>query len=282
MDLNLKRKLFAEEIRSICGIQSARIVEAFAKVEREKFLGPGPWLVKPPTLGVPYQKTKDANPEHLYLDVLVALDPEKGLNNGLPSWHGRILQAIDPQPGERVAHIGCGVGYYTAILKEIVGSEGEIIAVEIEKALADRAKENLSSYLGVGVHFANGSFFDPGKVDVFYVNAGVTHLQKLWIENLRMGGRLVAPLTPNGEVGQLLRITRLANGYKAEFVGGVFVYDCAGSRDPDEELSLKDAVKKFGWQFSGQLRFDLKNCDESCWLKTKEYWLSTEPIMKQN
>ena len=36
-----------------------------------------------------------------------------------------LIAAAAPQPGEHVVHVGAGVGYYTAILAELVGRYGE-------------------------------------------------------------------------------------------------------------------------------------------------------------
>src|SRR6266849_9812229 len=39
------RQFFAEEIQAVANIQTKALVEAFAKVPREHFLGPGPWQI---------------------------------------------------------------------------------------------------------------------------------------------------------------------------------------------------------------------------------------------
>ncbi len=53
------------------------------------------------------------DPVVLYQDVLVALAPERGVNNGSPSLHALWLDRLAPQAGERVVHIGAGTGYYS-------------------------------------------------------------------------------------------------------------------------------------------------------------------------
>ena len=108
------------------------MVHAFTQVPRERYLGPGPWKIfKFPA----YQTTTDADPKHLYHDVLVAIDPVRFLNNGQPSFLAFLIDALDLQEGEHVVHIGCGTGYYTAILAEIVGSTGRVTAIEIDAEL---------------------------------------------------------------------------------------------------------------------------------------------------
>src|SRR5919198_4874075 len=102
-ELDLARAYYAEELRAVANLQSEAVVKAFAKVPREHFLGPGPWLV-PSASSENYWTTKDANPRHLYHNILVAIDESRRLS-------------------------GCGTGYYTAILAEVVGREGHVLAV---------------------------------------------------------------------------------------------------------------------------------------------------------
>ena len=47
------------------------------------------------------------------------------------SLHARCLNAVSPQTGEAVLHIGCGTGYYTALLAMLVGRDGHVEAREI-------------------------------------------------------------------------------------------------------------------------------------------------------
>ena len=45
MDLDLRRRFFAEELEAVVKLRSAALVDAFAAVPRERFLRPGPWTV---------------------------------------------------------------------------------------------------------------------------------------------------------------------------------------------------------------------------------------------
>jgi protein-L-isoaspartate(D-aspartate) O-methyltransferase len=56
----------------------------------------------------------------------------------------------DLRRGDRVIHVGCGVGYYTAIIAEVVGPSGQVIGLEIDADLAARARENLAQLKSCG------------------------------------------------------------------------------------------------------------------------------------
>jgi len=94
-----------------------RICNAFAVLSREAFLPAGPWRVVRMREGaIVIESTPDASPEHVYIDAPIMLVADKQLTNGQPSAHAKWLAAAAPRLGERVLHIGCGAGYYTAIL----------------------------------------------------------------------------------------------------------------------------------------------------------------------
>ena len=84
-DLPQVRRWFAEELRHVAHVQSAAVVDAFAAVPREGFLGPGPWRVLSLMRGLDYWTTDDADPRRLYHDILVAIDEGRRLNNGQPN-----------------------------------------------------------------------------------------------------------------------------------------------------------------------------------------------------
>ncbi len=117
-------------------MQSTSLIAAFAHVPRERFAGPGPWTLMAEGGSL---VTEDADPRRLYQNVLIALDESKGINNGQPSLWAEFLDQLDLRAGASALHLGCGTGYYTAILAEIVGPGGRVTAVEIDEGMAARA-----------------------------------------------------------------------------------------------------------------------------------------------
>ena len=137
-------------VREQAGLRSQRLADAFARVRREDFLGPGPWqIARGGATRRGYEWTPDADPRHLYELVLVAIDAARGLNNGDPPSLARWFDLLEIGAGDRVAHVGCGVGYYTAILAEVVGAAGRVVGVEIDADLAARAAVE-SGAVGLG------------------------------------------------------------------------------------------------------------------------------------
>src|ERR1700758_1133289 len=186
------RHSYAEELRFTAKLRSRAVVEAFATVPRERFCGPGPWRVLSPMAMAEYWTTQDADPRHLYHDVLIAIDEERRLNNGQPSLWARMYDQLELSRGDHVVHVGAGTGYYSAILAEIVGRAGQATAIEVDPILAARAKENLvAAWPQAAVVAADGFLFQPDRpADALVVNAGVTHFSPAWLDALAENGRL--------------------------------------------------------------------------------------------
>src|SRR5215813_4892478 len=179
------RHWYAEELRFTAKVGSRAVIDAFATVPRELFFGPGPWRILSPMAASDYWTTEDANPRHLYHDVLIAIDEERRLNNGQPSLWARMYDQLQLREGAHVVHIGAGTGYYSAILAEIVGRAGQVTAIEIDPALAARASDNLAAWPQATAVAADGFTYLPdGPSDAIVVNAGVTHFSSVWLDSL--------------------------------------------------------------------------------------------------
>ena len=79
--------------------------------------------------------------------LVVAILPERQINNGQPSLHAHLMHHASPAVGEHVVHIGTGTGYYTAVLAHLVGPSGRVTGIEYEPELAARAKTNFGHIL---------------------------------------------------------------------------------------------------------------------------------------
>ena len=202
------RSWFAEELRFVARVGDPRVIKAFATVPRERFVAPGPlrmlslWNMKD------YWTPPDAGPSAIYHDVLIAYDEQRYLNSGQPSLWAFIFDKLNVAPGERVLHLGCGMGYYTAILSELVGPTGAVSAIEIDKPLAERAHEALAPWPQVSVISGDGANGSLDERDVVVASAGATHPLPPWLRCLSANGRLVFPMTVTNAGGGMLLVKR--------------------------------------------------------------------------
>jgi protein-L-isoaspartate(D-aspartate) O-methyltransferase len=281
------RRFYAEEVQIAANVHSSALIEAFARIPREKFMGPAPWQVaSPDTLamafmglkGGGYLTTEDAH--DLCHNVLVELDADKHLNNGQPSALARWIELLDLKPSDSVYHLGCGVGYYTAIMAEVVGSGGRVAASEVDPALAGRARENLAQYPNVSVYSGDGATFDPGACDAMLINAGVTHPHPVWLERLKDGGRIVLPLTSavgpaNYGTGFMAKITRRGRGFAAQVETFVGIYSCTSLRDPELNAVLAKGLVTKELLKLRSVRTDRHQQGETCLLHSFDICLSS-------
>lgn len=283
--LDVVRRHFAEEVCLAGGIQSGDVAAAFATVPREAFLGPGPWLtpLAPRQLGEEwsYRPTPDADPRHLYHNVLVAIDPDRALHSGLPSFLAFKIEAARIREKDRVVHVGCGVGYYTAVMAELA-SGGHVVAIEADEELAERSRENLKPWANVEVVAGDGTKLDPGEADVFFINAGVTHPSPIWLERLAPSGRLVLPLTRTKDGGPSQGIVLLIEPSEGQFaaraISWISVYDCVGGRDDRWNVALDEALARGDADRIHRLAKANHAPAEGCWVHVADYCFSMKDV----
>lgn len=275
--LEAHRTFFANLITSTAGVPNGRLTAAFAATPRERYLGPGPWKV---FTGGGYITTPTDDAAFLYQDVTVALSEEGKINNGQPVLHAVNLATLNPQPGDTVVHIGAGTGYYTALLEQLIIPGGQVLAYEINPALAERARANLADLPEVTVYAQSGTDGLLPTCNIIYVNAGATAPLESWLDALRPGGRLLFPLTPDGPggtpgAGGMLLVTQTPAGFGARFIMPVMFIPCVGARDDETAKKLADAFHRGDMKNVRSLRRHTVP-DDTCWCSGNGWWLSTK------
>ena len=282
MRLIERRRFYAEEIEAIANIRTASVVEALATVPRERFLGPGPWTIRGEgDYQQPPRQTADADPRHVYHNLAIAISPERQLFNGAPSVVAMAIDALAVRPGDRVLHVGCGTGYYTALMAACVAPEGRVVAIEVDESLAARAKEALSDTPSIDVKRGDGSG-DLGAVfDAVLVNAGMTHPLAAWVDALGETGRMVLPLTfsTGGNIGKglILLLSRApeTRDLTVKTLGYVAIYSAVGLRDETINERLGHVLKANPFPRLTRFRRDPHEASPSCWLHTGHGCFST-------
>jgi protein-L-isoaspartate(D-aspartate) O-methyltransferase len=203
------------------------LLAALAAVPREDFLPGGPWRIKGEAAQT-YRLTPDADPVHLYDNVLVAIDARRKLDTGLPSLWAHLIDVLHVAKNDRVVQIGCGLGYFSAVLSQVVGPKGRVHAIECDDRLAARAANYLRDYRNVAVIHGDGCEAIGEPADVIMVHAGFSHPHPLWLQSLLPRGRLLVPLTRRDREGAVLKITRRAKGFEAEAVQQIRIFPGQG------------------------------------------------------
>jgi len=278
MTIAAARRAFAEELRFVAHLGDKRVVDAFAAVPRERFVGAGPWRIFDID-GVSYWSTPDADPRHLYHNVLIALDESTGLNTGQPSLWAYHFDRLSIKEGDRVLQIGTGSGYFTAILAEIVGRSGKVLGLEVEPQLTTMAQGNLGIWPQASVRLVEGIVPIEGQWDTIIAFAGATAPPRPWLDALAPGGRALIPMTGAERWGFMLRLDRHGAGFAARSAGRVGFFPCVGARDDTEAAKLSFALgDAAGQQALKSLRRDAHQRDDSCWLHGDGWCLSKQAL----
>ncbi|WP_028808677.1 methyltransferase, FxLD system [Streptomyces canus] len=183
-------RLRAEMVRALRdqeAITSDSVAAAFAAVPRHQFAPEA-------SLELVYD---------LHRIVPVKKD-ESGLNVSVMSaahLQGVMLEQADVAPGMKVLEIGSG-GVNAAYLQELVGRDGEVTTVDIDRDIVDRARLCLdeAGYRQVKTVLADGESGVPdgAPYDRIIVTAAAWDIPPSWLDGLTEKGRLVVPLTVCG------------------------------------------------------------------------------------
>lgn len=163
-------------------LKTSRIIDAFRKIKRKDFLP---------------EESRDLSE----------------LNEALPIGFGQtisqplvvvfMLEQLQPKQGDKILDIGTGSGWTTALLAEIVGSKGKVIAIEVIPELKEFGEKNVAKYnfLEKGlVEFicADGSKGYEKEMPYDKILASASAQEKIpyaWKQQVKIGGRIVTPVS---------------------------------------------------------------------------------------
>lgn len=278
MDIQTRRRFFAEEIEAIANLRTPALVDALAAVPRERFLPPGPWFVRGDGDLIGGRQTPDADPSRVYHNYSIAIDAGRQLFNGAPSVVAGLIDALALQRGDRVLHVGAGTGYYSALIAHVVGAPGRVDATEVDPDLAFTAAGNLASMDWVQMHAGDSTMHLAGPYDAILVNAGVTHPQDVWLDALSDHGRLILPLTAStpqmGPLGKgvIVMVTRHGrDAYEARVLTFTSIYSGVNLRDASINQQLGQALMKMPFPRLQRLRRDPHTQGPACWLHGERF-----------
>lgn len=136
-----------------------------------------------------------------------------------PGMIAQMLELLDPGAGSRVLEVGTGSGYNAALLARIVGPEGRVTTIDLDRELAESARALLRDVgcTNVDVIAADGAgeIVERARFDRIIVTARTEDIAHTWWQALDEGARLVVPLRLEGAgeyaVGFVRRAHRLVS-----------------------------------------------------------------------
>lgn len=182
-------------------VSDPRVLDAMRKVERHRF--------------VPVSVRADAYGDH-------PLPIGHGQTISQPYVVGLMTQLARVRPDARVLEIGTGSGYQAAVLAVLAK---EVYTIEIVEPLAREAAERLKALGYANVHVLAGDGYrgwpEHAPFDAILVTAAPETIPQPLIDQLAMGGRLVAPVGEERGEQELVVVERTPAGLKRWSVAAV-------------------------------------------------------------
>ncbi|MFC1616676.1 protein-L-isoaspartate O-methyltransferase [Candidatus Margulisiibacteriota bacterium] len=157
-------------------LNTQSIIQAFLAVDRKHFIQPD------------YR-------DDFYIDAPIPIG--YGQTNSQPTTVAMMLEWLQAQPGNKILDIGSGSGWTTALLAHLVEEKGSVIGLEFVPELVKFGQANLAKFdfPNAKIEKAGKKLGLPGqKFDRILVSATATSLPEELLEQLEIGGILVAPV----------------------------------------------------------------------------------------
>lgn len=187
-EISAQHQALVDQLKQTKSIRTPRVEAAFRAVPRHLFLPNVP-------------------PEKVYRDEAIVtkrLDGQSVSSSSQPAVMAIMLEQLDLQPGHSVLEIGAGTGYNAALISHIVGSTGQVVAIDIDKDITENALKHLAEagFDKVQVICTDGGFGYPSAApyDRIILTVGAWDIAPAWREQLKPNGRLVLPLTVQEDV----------------------------------------------------------------------------------
>lgn len=181
-EFEIERRSKVEDLIKKGYLKSERIREAMLKVPREDF--------------VP-RDYKD----YAYLEVPLPL-PGVEATISCPHSYPLFYEPLGLGLGHRFLEAGLGSGYGTALAREIVGSEGLVVSMDIDPVTFSFAERNLKDkgYTDIVLIRGDGGlgYPDLAPYDRICITAACVEIPPPLIEQLETSGRLIAPVIEEG------------------------------------------------------------------------------------
>jgi protein-L-isoaspartate(D-aspartate) O-methyltransferase len=132
----------------------------------------------------------------VYADELLLTRADASSSSTVPSLMAAMLEALDPNDGDRVLEIGTGSGYNAALLCHRFGSN-QVTTLDIDRELVRQARERLAD-IGYRptVVAGDGASGWPERApyDRLIATCAVDIIPTSWLTQVRPGGQLVVPI----------------------------------------------------------------------------------------
>jgi protein-L-isoaspartate(D-aspartate) O-methyltransferase len=142
-------------------------------------------------------------------NVALPLSEDGGSTISSLDAYAAAFELLDLSPSDDLADLGAGTGYGAALAAELVGEAGSIVALELEPQLARLAGALLAGRENVSVTCADAHEVDRWRhANKIFAGFALERLPQTWLDALRDGAVLVAPIGPADSRQELTRFEK--------------------------------------------------------------------------
>jgi protein-L-isoaspartate(D-aspartate) O-methyltransferase len=173
------REEMVKRYRSSGYIRSDAMTRAVLNVPREEFMDP-------------------SYADYAYVDQPFPIPGDGGQTISAPYMYPIFYEPLELKEGDRLLEIGAGSGYGAALARELVGSSGLVVSMEINARTYRFALENLerTGYGDVILVLGDGSLGheEESPYDAICVTAACPDIPHPLVEQLKAPGKIMAPV----------------------------------------------------------------------------------------
>lgn len=192
------RRHMVERLRGL-GVRNEAVLAVLGNVARHQFLDPGLVVQAYQDTSLPIGHGQTISKPSVIARMLELL-----LEGANARAHGNL---------GRVLEVGTGCGYQAALL---AGLGRNVVSIERIKALHERARMTLNAtrHDSLRLVFGDGmrGHAPNAPYDSIIAAAGGDALPQAWLDQLAMGGRLIAPVRERGSASQVLVVVDREEG----------------------------------------------------------------------
>ncbi len=213
-----KREELVRSLKRRDYLKTPKIIEAFRKVPREKFLS---------------SKVR----EDAYADRPLPIG--EGQTISAPSMIAIMLEVLQAEDEDKILEIGTGSGYNAALLAEIVKPNGNVITIERLESIAETGRKNLENlgFSNVEVVVGDGTmgYEEEAPYDGIFVTACAPKISDSMTDQLSIGGKLVIPVGSSYMSQTLFSVEKLSESeFEKNRHGGCAFVPLVGENGWDE------------------------------------------------
>lgn len=222
IEFELERKKKVAQLKRELILRSETLVKAVLRVPREEF--------------IPEDYRDYAYHGSTYAEEIPLPIPGENSTISCPHAYPLFYEPLEIREGDKFLEIGMGSGYGAALAREVTGSNGKVVAVEIDDATYEFGRGNLErlGYSDIITVHGDGSYGyeEESPYDKISITAACREFPHDLFSQLKVEGKMIAPVGPS-QFQRLVLLKKVSrSALRREYLGSVLFVPLRGKYSP--------------------------------------------------